>query len=85
MLEPTQLIDFLGYSPKQELRLPADKIKKIRAEARKLSAATSTVARNLSQFLGKLNAATRAVPVAHLFYHNLQAALGSTLVMGDQE
>ena len=79
MLEPTQLIGFLGFivdSMRQELRLPAEKIKNIRAEAQKLSAATSTRARKLSQFLGKLNAATRAVPVARLFYSNLQASLG---------
>ena len=88
MLEPTQLIDFLGFivdSVRQELCLPADKTEKIRAEARKLSAATSTVARKLSQFLGKLNAATRVVPVAPLFYRNLQAALGRALEMGDQD
>ena len=39
VLEPTQLIDFLGFtvdSNSQEIRLPADKIKKIRAEARNL-------------------------------------------------
>ena len=74
VLEPTQLIDFLGFMTdltRQELHLPAEKIKKIRAEARKLSASTSTTARKLSQFLGKLNAATQAVPVAPLFYQNL--------------
>ena len=89
VLELTQLIiDFLGFmvdSVKQELRLPTEKIKKIRAEARKLSASTSTMARKLSQFLGKLNAATRAVPVAPLFYHNLQAALGRALTTGAQD
>jgi hypothetical protein len=62
-----------------------DKIRKIRIEGQKLSTATSTVTRKLSQFLGKLNAATRLVPVAPLFYPNLQAALGRALVMGVQE
>ena len=85
VLEPTQLIDFLGFmidSTRQELRLPAEKIKRIRAEARKPSASTSTTARKLSQFLGKLNAATRAVP---LFYHNLQTALSRALMVGGQD
>ena len=72
-------------SMKQELRLPAEKIKKIRAEAQKLSTSASIVARKLSQFLGKLNAATRAVPVAPLFYRNLQAALGRALATGAQD
>ena len=88
VLEPTQLIDFLGFmvdSVRQELRLPAEKIKKIRPEARKLSVSTSTMARKLSQFLGKLNAATRAVPVAPMFYPNLQAALGRALATGAQD
>ena len=88
VLEPTQQIDFLGFtvdSPRQELRLPAEKIKKIRAEARKLKTSTSTVARKLSQFLGKLNAATRTVPVAPLFYRNLQTALGRALARGAQD
>ena len=88
VLEPTQLIDFLVFmvdSMKPELRLPAEKIKKISAEAQKLSASTSTVAKKLSQFLGKLNAATRAVPVAPLFYRNLQAALGRALATGVQD
>ena len=88
VLEPTKLIDFLGFmvdSTRQELCLPAERIKKIRAEAQKLSASTLTTARKLSQFLGKLNAATRAMPVAPLFYHNLQAALGRALTMGAQD
>ena len=88
VLEPTQSIDFLGFmvdSTKQELRLPAEKMKKIRAEARKLSTSASTTARKLSQFLGKLNAATRAVPVAPLFYRSLQAALGRALTAGAQD
>ena len=88
VLEPTQSIDFLGFmvdSTRQELRLPAEKIKKIRAEARKLSASISITARKLSQFLGKLNAATRAVPVAPLFYRSLQASLGRALTSGAQD
>ena len=60
-------------------------MKKIRAEARKLSTFVSTTARKLSQFLGKLNAATRAVPVAPLFYRSLQAALGRALTAGAQD
>ena len=44
-----------------------------------------TMARKLSQFLGKLNAASRTVPVAPLFYRNLQAALGRALATGAQD
>ena len=43
------------------------------------------MARKLSQFLGKLNAATRTVPVAPLFYRNLQTALGGALSTGTQD
>ena len=84
-LELRQLVDFLGFtvdSVRQELCLRAEKIKKIREEARKLSASTSTVARKLSQFLENLNVATRAVSVAPLFYRNLQAALGRAMAIG---
>ena len=82
VLEPTQKIDFLGFlvdSVSRELRLPADKIKKIRADLRKMLSDNSFSARKLTQMLGKLNAATRAIPLAQLFYRNLQRALASAL------
>lgn len=62
-----------------------EKMTKIRAEAQKLSTSVSITARKLSQFLGKLNAATQAVPVAPLFYCSLQAALGRVLTTGAQD
>lgn len=67
------------------VRLPAEKLKKIRAEARRLRTADSTTTRKLSQFLGKLNEATRAVPVAPLFYHNFQTALSRAFLEGGQD
>ena len=42
-------------------------------------------ARKLSQFLGRLQAATRAVPLAPLFYRKLQRALQGTLEQSDQD
>ena len=41
-------------------------------------------ARKLSQLLRKLNAATRAIPLAQLFYRNLQIALGQALEKSGQ-
>ena len=77
-LEPTQTIEFLGFSVNslsRELSLPATKIKKIRAETRTLLASSQVPIRKLSQLLGKLQAATRAVPLAPLFFRKLQQAL----------
>ena len=88
ILEPTQSIDFLGFtvdSVQQDLSLPTGKVKKIRAEARKLYNSTSTTARKLSQFLRKLNEETQAVPAAPLFYRNLQTALCRGLAMEEQD
>ena len=79
---PTQEIDFLGFTintRSQELRLPGDKIKKVQAEARKLLKAPQVSALDLSRFLGKLNAATRAILPAPLFYRELQGYLNRTL------
>jgi hypothetical protein len=44
--------------PKMELRLPGEKIKKIRAEAGKILQSQSVSALALSQLIGKMNAAT---------------------------
>ena len=78
ILEPTQSIEFLGFSldsVHQELSLPSGKVKKIRAETRHLLEANQITARKLSQLLGRLQAATRAIPLAPLFYRKLQQAL----------
>ena len=82
ILEPTQILDFLGFtvsSTELELRLPSEKIRKIRADTQKIIKSTQVEARKLSKLLGKLSAATRAIPLAPLFYCNLQMALGQSL------
>ena len=88
ILEPTQSIEFLGFSVnsvQQELSLPAGKVKKIRAKTRHLLEGNQTTARKLSQLLGRLQAATRVVPLAPLFYRKLQRALQRTLEQSDQD
>ena len=54
--KPAQTIEFLGFtvdSVSMELRLPLDKMKKIRAEARKLEKEGTVSARALARLLGK--------------------------------
>ena len=55
---------------------------KIRANIERMY---SSDARKLSQLLGKLNAATRAIPLAPLFYQNFQMALSHTLDKSGQD
>ena len=67
LLEPWKSIDFLGFqidSPSMELKLPGEKIKNIRVEARKVLAAEQITALMLSKVLGKMNAATKAITMA---------------------
>ena len=88
VLEPTQTIEFLGFtvcSVQQELSLPSGKIKKIRSETRHLLELRQFPARKLSQLLGKLQATTRAIPLAPLFYRNLQRALQRALEQSGQD
>ena len=54
-----------------ELRLPGDKLKNIRGEAKKLLTSEHTTALELSRTLGKMNAATKAIAIAPLFYRQL--------------
>ena len=82
-LQPTQEIEFLGFmvnSLTKELKLPGEKIKKIRAESRKLLSTERTTALMLSRLLGRMNAATQAVSMAPLFYRNLQSCLREALL-----
>ena len=65
-------------SSKMELRLPGEKIKKIRAEAGKIQS-DSVSALALSRLIGKMNAATQAIPMAPLCYRNLQTCLRDAL------
>ena len=88
VLEPTQSIEFLEFSVnsvQQKLNLPAGKVKKIRAETRHLLENNQITARKLSQLIGRLQAATRAVPLVPLFYCKLQQALQRVLEQSDQD
>ena len=82
LLEPTKVIDFLGFlldSTSMELKLPGDKIKDLRREARTILAADLITALDRSRLLGKMNAVTKAVAMAPLFYRHLQAELQAAL------
>ena len=70
ILCPSQELEFLGLSVDSQslqLKLPIEKMKQIRKEAGQLQRKESMSARQLSQFLGKLNAASQAVLVTPLF------------------
>ena len=85
---PSQVIEFLGFSidsRSMEIKLPGDKIKKIRGEARRLLSQTDNNALALSRFLGKLNHATQAIQPAPLFYRTLQSCLKEALDRGNQD
>ena len=82
MLEPQQTIEFGGLTTNTTsmvLSLPAEKIKKIRAEARRMAKQTGISARQLSRLLGKMKDAANVIPVAPLFYRNLQMSLSGAL------
>ena len=67
------------------LSLPTDKLKQIRGEALRISNMASLSARLLSHFLGKLSAATQAIPPAPLFYRCLQRYLQAALNNSNQD
>ena len=84
-LTPSQEIEFLGFtvnSSRMELKLPGEKIKKIRAEAGKALQAHSVSALALSRLIGKMNVATQAIQMAPLYYRNLQSCLREALQEG---
>ena len=74
-LTSTQEIEFLSSvnSTKLELKLPGEKMNKIRNEAGKIRQSHTVSALMLSRIIGKMNAATPASPIAPLYYRNLQA------------
>ena len=85
---PAQELEFLGLSVDSQslqLKLPSEKIRLIRKEAAQLLKRESLSARQLSQFLGKLNAASEAMLVAPLFYRALQKDLQTALAQGAQD
>ena len=86
--EPTQEIEFLGMivgSKTRELRLPGQKMKKIRLEAAKIRDQLATPsAWEVSRLLGKFNSVSQAVPPGPLFSRALQRDLAAALESGDQ-
>ena len=73
-LDPSQEIEFLGFtvnSKTMELKVPGEKIKKIRAEAGKVLQPDTESALTLSQLIGKMDAAKQAIPMAPLYYRNV--------------
>ena len=82
VLEPSQFLVFLGYTvntTKMELRLPPEKLKKIRVEARNLLGAEPIRAWMLARLVGKMNAPTEVIPPVPLFYRHLQMDLSAAL------
>ena len=82
ILEPTQRLDFLGFTVdtnSMELRLPNEKLKNIRAEARKIRGAEPVSGRTVARLIGKMNATTQVIPPAPLFYRHLQRDLSRAL------
>ncbi len=87
IMTPGQVMEFLGMtvdSTKMELRLPAKKLKDIRAEARKLAQQREIPVRALSRLVGKMNAASHTIPPAPLFFRNLQMAMTEALNASNQ-
>ena len=85
---PTQEIEFLGMvvdSRSMELRVPGNKLKKIRQEAASVASQTpQPTAREVSRLLGKLNAVSQAIPPGPLFCRAMQRDLAASLGAGDQ-
>ena len=82
VLEPAQTMEFLGLTVDtvtMELRLPLEKMKKIRAESRAMARAEQVSARALARLVGKMNATSQVIPPAPLFFCHLQMALSDTL------
>ena len=83
----SQCLEFLGFTvdTRMELSLPAQKIKKIRAECRQLLEAERVSACALSRLIGKMNATKPVFSPAPLFYRNLQIDLAAALRGADQD
>ena len=82
-----QELEFLGMVVNTNtllVSLSADKVKQIWTEAVRLSNMTTLSACLLSHFLGKLSAATQAIPPAPLCYRCLQRDLQAALADNNQ-
>ena len=62
ILEPSDFLGFTVNTIAMELSLPPEKLKKIRAESRKLLEAGQVSARALSRLIGKMSAANQVSP-----------------------
>ena len=81
-LTPAQIMDFLGLTVDtvlMQLRLPGGKMKKIRAEARRMEREERVSAHALSRLIGKMNDTSKVIPPAPLFYRHLQMSLTQAL------
>ena len=70
-LDPTQELEFLELFmdlQSLQLKLPGEKIRQIHKDAIQMQTKDLVSAQHLSQFLGKLNAASQAMLVDPLFY-----------------
>ena len=87
ILTPSQTMEFLGVAVdtnQMMLRLPGEKMKKIRAEARKMHTQNKVSARTLSRLIGKTNATSQMIPPAPLFFRYLQMTLTRALELSIQ-
>ena len=88
VMTPKQELEFLGMMVNTTtllISLPADKLKQIQSEAARMCSMDSLSVRLLAHFLGKLNAATQAIPPAPLFYQCLQRDLQAALASSNQD
>ena len=85
---PSKEIEFLGMmvdSKTLELRLPGQKLKKLRLEAAKIRDLSATPsASEMLRLLGKFNSVTRAVPPSPLFCIAIQRDLAIALEKSNQ-
>ena len=81
-LRPTQEITFLGFqisTKSMSISLPAEKLRKIAQDAKKLLERSTVSVRELAAFVGKTTAAREAIRVAPLFHRHLQALMNSVI------
>ena len=86
-LRPTQDLEFLGMvvnTVNMTLKVPGEKLKKIRKEAQSLLKKGKVTARMVSRIIGKMSAMAQAIPPAPLFFRSLQRDLARGLEKGDQ-
>jgi hypothetical protein len=81
-LEPSQIMDFLGFQidlVEFKLHLTAEKSRLILGKLEELRRKTQISGRELASILGKLSAASQSLLVAPLYFRRLQAIQGRTV------